>query len=68
MTSGTLAKKEIAEKIYDMKFRLSKKYSLDNPHKLYFSAIHSITFNYKFRKKLEKDLVLNLEVKSLNSA
>ena len=68
MTSGTLAKKEVSEKIYDMKFRLSKKFSLDNPHKLYFSAIHSIRFNYEFRKKLEKYLVLNLEAKSLNSA
>ena len=68
MTSGTLAKKEVAEKIYDMEFRLSKKYSLKNPHKLYLSGIHSITFNYEFRKKLKKDLVLNLESKSLNSA
>ena len=59
MTSGTLAKKEVAEKIYDMEFRLSKNFSLDNPHKLYFSAIHSLSFNYEFFEKLKKEMVSN---------
>ena len=59
MTSGTLPKKEVAEKIYDMEFRLSKNFSLDNPHKLYLSAIHSLTFNYEFYEKLIKEMALN---------
>ena len=46
MTSGTLPEKEIAEKLYDLKFSSSKSFSLDNIHKLYFSTIKSPKINY----------------------